>query len=273
MSKKMRYKDDFEGLCVRHNNFSRPGNAVSEADLKKYQPISNSIAWKFYNSGRNTFDRLGLMLEDVQSIAHCHVYLFLKDFSFQEPDRTKIMRNYLTQRMSGLMVFAKRKVKNITENYANHPGSNDDESASKQDFFLSIGSSHNETPEDVAIYLEECNRITSYMHEMQTVAMALANRWIKNNPEMFRVAKINAGDLEEYHKHVIINYANKYNFVSYKKPQSKNQFRAYLADHTHKLAGSLAKKTESEVRLYINEIKRQNDSALNELFEIEEFSK
>lgn len=120
------YKNDFEGLYLRANNF-KGTNPFNEDKIAEYKNVVRFYASKAYRFNRHLFFRVGLEQEDIEAIGYSYVYTFFLNNKFVFNDahhESSTLQRYLRQRYENMIIFINRKVRGIAEtsNYESFTG-------------------------------------------------------------------------------------------------------------------------------------------------------
>jgi hypothetical protein len=112
IKKKATYKEDFEGLYLRHSQFNRSPN-IPEEKIKEYLPAIKSVSGIFYTKFYKFLHESGFDKKDLISIGMVHLVGFVHEFETQnKDDNRKLFSNYLWQRFNNLVTAMQRKYKN-----------------------------------------------------------------------------------------------------------------------------------------------------------------
>lgn len=116
--KKANYKDDFEGVVLRHQELHRSPNPTT-SELVEYEPTMNKCIKIFWGANQYLFRAHGMDIDDLTSIARAWTVSFIAS---NDPNRSKDIRMKdfyfnLGQRLAELKSIIGKKSRNIFVNY------------------------------------------------------------------------------------------------------------------------------------------------------------
>lgn len=221
----MKYKENIDGVALMHSSFPPSENIAALRKTMESKKLIKKLAKSMFYKNRRFLDRVGVRIEDVESIFTSNSYVaFAKNPALTE----KILSSFLQQRGKKLAKLYRRVSAETVE-----------DTSPDVSFFDQVVDYSN--PEVIMIAKEEAARISRDVQEKLLGRIAgFVDKFIDRNRTLLDNAKISPGEIQNMVSGSAFDYAAKlYRNSDTIKPVDSRTFKRFLSVKMSRLAKDL----------------------------------